>query len=91
MIVSIQQYQSSKSKFRGDGLRESAGRWRGETLREVGDCPSRLRLSELALRLLLSGEGLLRGLGLRRAGEALSIERLRCGLRYGLRLCLSSS
>ena len=64
---------TSISEFRGDGLRDSAGRPRGEAFRGLSDCPSRLRLSGLsplggdALR----GLGLFRGLGLRRAGEAL--------------------
>lgn len=71
------QDHSSTSEFRGDGLRESAGRPRGETLRGLGDRPSRLRLSGLSPlgEGALRGEILFRGLGLRRVGEALT-ERL---------------
>lgn len=76
-IHSTLKAHSSTSEFRGDGLRDAAGRPRGEALRGVGDPPSRLRLSGLSpfTGEFLRGEKLLRGSRLRR-GERLSLDRL---------------
>lgn len=40
---------SPTSEFRGDGLRDAAGRPRGEALLGIGETPSRLHLSGLPL------------------------------------------
>lgn len=63
----------TSSELRGDGLRETRRRPRGETLREAGDRSAGLRLAGLCSREggVLQGDKLLRGLRLRRPGEAL--------------------
>lgn len=70
--MAIEKYITS-SKLCGDGLRETRQPPRGETLREAVDRTARLRLAGLCSREggVLQGEKLLRGLRLRRSGEAL--------------------